>query len=240
VNVPPHRLTQAVLNLVVNAGEAISDAGSVRIWARAVNPGSLGQQVQLGVTDTGEGMTPEVRSRALDPFFTTKKRGIGTGLGLSLVHGVMVAAGGTVEIESAVGKGTTVTLTMPAPNVRGAPGDLLRQADVSLRDRRAASFVGALLGSSGYNVQYRDPAGNGHVVASSGLWITEPSVTGPQTAKRCLRVDRRRRIILFSPRVDEWAALGVLFVTAASDIDNIRRTLADALRSIDESASIHG
>jgi hypothetical protein len=234
VNVPPHRLTQAVLNLVVNAGEAIAGEGLVKVVARTLHPGALGQQVQLSVSDNGEGMPPEVRSRALDPFFTTKKRGIGTGLGLSLVQGVMVSAGGKVEIESRVGHGTCVTLTMPAPQMPDAVSLISHRAEVSLRDPRAASFVAALLQSAGYEVQYGDPSHNGRTAPSGGLWITEPSLIGPQSAKRWLRADRRRRVILFSPRMDEWAALGVLFVTDTSDFNIIRRTLAEALQSIEQ------
>jgi len=109
--VAPHRLTQAVLNLVVNAGEAVGEDGKVRVWAE---PFEDRRFVRLGVTDNGHGMTPQVKRRALDPFFTTKTRGLGTGLGLSLVQGVARSAGGTVQIDSAPGGGATIVLTLPA------------------------------------------------------------------------------------------------------------------------------
>ncbi len=232
VNVPPHRLTQAVLNLVVNAGEAIADQGTVRVWGRVIHCGDRQWYVQLGVSDTGEGMPPEIQQRALDPFFTTKKRGLGTGLGLSLVQGVMVAAGGGVEIDSEPGRGTTVTLTLPVAHRADGDANAAHLAEISLLDPRAASFVGALLEAGGYHVRYAsaDSVSDAHASRESGaMWITEPAVTGPQTAKRWLRADRRRRMILFSPRVDEWAALGVLFVTEPDDFESIRRTINVAL-----------
>jgi hypothetical protein len=186
------------------------------------------------VTDNGEGMPAEVRAHALDPFYTTKKRGLGTGLGLSLVHGVMMAVGGTVDIQSDVGKGTTVTLSMPAHERAPEDGEHVRIACISLRDRRSASFVGALLESADYGVRY-GPAGDHGFAGGGALWITEPSSTGPQTAKRWLRDDRRRRIVLFSQRVDEWAALGVSFVTDVTNFDAIRRAIGEALRAVEDS-----
>lgn len=234
VRVPPHRLTQAVLNLVVNAGEAIAGDGVVRVSARLAPNGRPEPRVQLSVTDNGEGMTPEVRAHALDPFFTTKKRGLGTGLGLSLVQGMMVAVGGMVDIQSEVGRGTTVTLTMPALEQDLEESKSVRIACVSLRDRRAASFVGALLQSTDYQVHYASPNENGFAERGM-LWITEPSVTGPQSAKRWLRADHRRRVVIFSPRMDEWAALGVLFITDITNFDAIRRTVGEAVHAIEDS-----
>src|SRR6185295_5776682 len=115
-----HGLTQAVLNLVVNAGEAIPGPterkrrqGIVRVWARATED-SHGAWVHLGVTDNGSGMTEDVKRRAFEMFFTTKPRGLGTGLGLALVRNVVERVGGRVEIESEVGKGTTVLMIVPA------------------------------------------------------------------------------------------------------------------------------
>src|SRR5262245_46033741 len=149
ITLAPHRLTQAVLNLVVNAGEAIRcEGGIVRLAAR-LRRGD--RSVELSVTDNGEGMTPEVRKHALDPFFTTKKRGLGTGLGLSLVRGVVQGAGGEIEIDSQPGRGTTVTLVLPPAKHRDG-GDVHANADhtaiVSIRDRRAATFVSAMLQSA--------------------------------------------------------------------------------------------
>jgi CheY-like chemotaxis protein len=87
-----------------------------------VRPGGF---VVVSVRDTGEGMPPEVLARAFDPFFTTKEVGKGTGLGLSQVYGFVAQSGGHVELESAIGRGTTVTLYLPrstaAAPVRAMP-----------------------------------------------------------------------------------------------------------------------
>lgn len=109
IAVAPHRLTQAVYNLVVNASEAISRGGTITVRAEVQGEGRL---VRVSVTDNGKGMPAEVAGRALEPFFTTKKRHLSTGLGLALVHGVATSAGGSVEIESSPGAGTTVTLNL--------------------------------------------------------------------------------------------------------------------------------
>ncbi|MFO0832209.1 MAG: PAS domain S-box protein [Phycisphaerales bacterium] len=125
--IAPHALTQAALNLIVNAGEAMPpDAerprsrGLIRVWAQAGEGGT----VHLGVSDNGLGMTEEVQRQAFDIFFTTKARGLGTGLGLFMVRRIAERAGGRAEIETHAGKGTTVTLVLPAgepppPRARG-------------------------------------------------------------------------------------------------------------------------
>jgi len=103
-------LTNAFMNLCVNAVDAMDGQG--RITLRTCNEGDGAVVVQ--VQDTGTGMTREVLDRALDPFFTTKPEGMGTGLGLTLVYGVVKAHKGQIELQSEVGAGTTVTLRFPA------------------------------------------------------------------------------------------------------------------------------
>src|SRR5262245_60857309 len=157
VSVPPHRLTQAVFNLVINAGEAIAERGTVWVSGSAHDDGRF---VRVAVRDDGRGMGPEERRRALDPFFTTKKRGLSTGLGLSLVHGVARAASGLVEIESKPGSGTTVTMVLPAAEDTAAPGEAEKAeqflVSITLRDRRIATFVAALLRAQGVMVKFEE------------------------------------------------------------------------------------
>jgi len=115
----PAELGSAVLNLVVNARDAMPHAqGQVRVITEnctlARSPmsaaGELGDCVRVTVADTGRGMPPDVLRRATEPFFSTKPRGVGTGLGLSQVYGFVRQVGGDLRIESAPGKGTAVHL----------------------------------------------------------------------------------------------------------------------------------
>ncbi len=120
--VDPHQLENALLNLCLNARDAMPDGGRITIetantWLdrrggaeRDLPPG---QYLSLSVTDTGTGMTPEVISRAFDPFFTTKPIGRGTGLGLSMIYGFARQSGGAVRIYSELGQGTTMRLYLP-------------------------------------------------------------------------------------------------------------------------------
>ncbi|HTZ79186.1 MAG TPA: ATP-binding protein [Stellaceae bacterium] len=106
----------AVLNLVTNARDAMPRGGRLGIRTECEKRDGEGTEagLRIVVEDTGSGMAPEVRARAFEPFFTTKEAGTGTGLGLSQVYGFAVQAGGHVEIESAVGEGTRVMVSLPA------------------------------------------------------------------------------------------------------------------------------
>ena len=120
--VDPPQLENALLNLCINARDAMPGGGRITIetankWLdeRAAQERDLppGQYITLCVTDTGTGMSPEVVARAFDPFFTTKPLGQGTGLGLSMIHGFVRQSGGQVRIYSELGLGTTVCLYLP-------------------------------------------------------------------------------------------------------------------------------
>jgi CheY-like chemotaxis protein len=112
---------RAILNLALNARDAMPRGGTLRISAgnrgkEGVDaPGGLppGHYIVVSVSDTGTGMDPEIRARAFEPFFTTKLPGRGSGLGLSIVHGFAAQSGGSVQIISAPGEGTTVDLWLP-------------------------------------------------------------------------------------------------------------------------------
>lgn len=117
------QLQQVVMNLCSNAVHAIKGRGSLSVSvdrvrlaeARLVNTCSLpaGEYVRLSVADTGTGIDPQVFDRIFDPFFTTKELGVGTGLGLSLVHGIVTDLGGGVEVENRPGAGATFIVYVP-------------------------------------------------------------------------------------------------------------------------------
>lgn len=113
-----NQLELAVLNLAVNARDAMPNGGALTISTRRVSSAEpqlpRGDYVELCVADTGTGMTEEVRARAVEPFYTTKPAGQGTGLGLSQVYGVVRESGGALVIDSEPGRGTRVCLTLPA------------------------------------------------------------------------------------------------------------------------------
>jgi signal transduction histidine kinase len=129
----PAQLQQIVLNLAVNACDAMPDGGKLTLGtrvleldageARARSDLAPGRYLMLSVEDTGTGIAPEVRSRVFEPFFTTKKQGQGTGLGLAMVYGIAKSHGGTVELQTAVGEGTTFRILLPSlePGEASAP-----------------------------------------------------------------------------------------------------------------------
>ena len=115
--VDPDQLELAILNLCINARDAMAESGTLTLSTRneAVEEGRIaelngGDYVVISVADTGTGIPPEVLTRVLEPFFTTKEVGKGTGLGLPMVYGLAQQSGGTVTIRSTVGAGTTVEL----------------------------------------------------------------------------------------------------------------------------------
>jgi len=117
------QLETALLNLAINARDAMAHAGLLTIeTANAMLDAAADAYVMISVSDTGTGMTAEVAARACEPFFTTKERGHGTGLGLSQVAGFARQSGGQVRIASEPGKGTTVRLYLPRSALAaGAP-----------------------------------------------------------------------------------------------------------------------
>jgi signal transduction histidine kinase len=104
----PGQLNQVFLNLLMNACDAIERDGSIEIRTRPT-----GEGVRLEFRDDGPGIPPEVQSRIFDPFFTTKPVGVGTGLGLSLSHGIIERHGGRISVSSAPGRGTTFVIELP-------------------------------------------------------------------------------------------------------------------------------
>jgi signal transduction histidine kinase len=130
----PGQSAQVLVNLLVNAAQAMPEGGRIFVSTRAD-----GDEAVLVVRDTGQGMAPEVRERIFQPFFTTKPVGEGTGLGLSVVHGIIADHKGHIHVESEPGQGSTFIVRLPRiplldlqlPHVAALP------AVASLRDRHA-------------------------------------------------------------------------------------------------------
>jgi CheY-like chemotaxis protein len=118
----PNQLESTLLNLAINARDAMPDGGVLTIGIAETHLAAAditdpeiapGDFIEISVTDTGQGMPPDVLARVFEPFFTTKPIGHGTGLGLSQVYGFMRQSGGIVRIDSTYGEGTTVRLLLP-------------------------------------------------------------------------------------------------------------------------------
>jgi CheY-like chemotaxis protein len=142
-----NQVEMALLNLVVNARDAMPEGGQIILSAREETlrqgtPGNLspGRYVRLSVTDTGEGMDEETLSRALEPFFTTKGLGKGTGLGLPMVHGLAQQSGGRFDLQSRPGQGTTAELWLPVSQEVPATGKPRMQSAAGV-ERRAVPLV---------------------------------------------------------------------------------------------------
>jgi len=168
-NVDPDQLAVAILNLALNARDAMPAGGTLHIssarrWAKSGARPELdpGEYVVVSVSDTGTGMDSETAARALEPFFTTKEVGRGSGLGLPMVQGFAAQSGGAIDIETVVGRGTKVELWLPRADRlpdRDAPkraklesGSAKGRILVCDDDPEVRAFVGAALRDGGHTV----------------------------------------------------------------------------------------
>ena len=134
IKADPNQIQQVILNLAVNARDAMKRGGTLTIeTSNRLVPlngnGNSGERVVLTVSDTGCGISPDVRSRMFEPFFTTKESGKGTGLGLAMVYGTVTQSGGHIEVDSEVGRGASFNLFFPA--TQEAPPTMVRETPLS-------------------------------------------------------------------------------------------------------------
>ena len=167
----PNQLEQVVLNLCVNARDAMVNGGQLQVEvgralldetaAAALSGAQAGAFVRLRVTDTGAGIAPELLDKIFDPFFTTKAEGVGTGLGLSVVHGVVSQHGGSMHAASEPGRGTTMDVYLPLaagrvePRVETARGEVRGGSETLLLvedDPGVRRFASNVLRGAGYQV----------------------------------------------------------------------------------------
>ncbi|AMW84283.1 ATP-binding protein [Pseudomonas yamanorum] len=188
INVDRNQLENALLNLAINARDAMKGEGVIRITGeniilnppdcagKSINPG---EYVRLAVADSGAGMSPTILARAFEPFFTTKPNGHGTGLGLSMVFGFVRQSGGHVEVESVEGSGTVVQMYFPRnlgePESHDTPVQLTQHSGgqetiLVVEDNegvRAAAVE--LLEQSGYTVLTAEDGDRAMLMLQAGL-----------------------------------------------------------------------
>ena len=223
--VDPSQLENALLNLCINARDAMPDGGRITIETAnrhvdqqkaAARDMPEGEYLVLSVSDNGSGMPPEVIARAFEPFFTTKPLGQGTGLGLSMIYGFARQSGGEVRIHSAVGEGTTISIDLPrhvgtAEVGEAAPPEaLMRVAEVGetvlvVDDEPTVRMLAMdVLGDLGYTaIEATDGAGGLHVLQSDArvdLLVTDVGLPGGMNGRQmadAARVSRPDLKVLF-------------------------------------------
>jgi two-component system cell cycle sensor histidine kinase/response regulator CckA len=217
------QLEQVVMNLAINARDAMPDGGVVTIetanvaldaaYARTHLSLAPGSYVALTVTDTGCGMTHEVQGHLFEPFFTTKARGKGTGLGLATVHGIVTQSGGSVNVYSEVGRGSSFRVYLPMADA--SPLQVAPLADA--RPRTAAVTVLVVEDSDGLRELARrllEDLGHTAVVAVNAEEATRlfktaaidvlltdvvmPGTSGPDLASRLLEEQPTLRVVYMS------------------------------------------
>ena len=165
------QIEQVAMNLIVNARDAMPQGGTIRLEVQTVtlddefiaaHPGTrTGKHVRLSVTDTGIGMDEDTRDRVFEPFFTTKELGKGTGLGLAIVYGIVRQSNGCVDVESAVGQGTSFRIHLPVvdqpvESVAPLSDDVVLGGDDTILlcedDDAVRELAASMLSSAGYEV----------------------------------------------------------------------------------------
>lgn len=231
------QLSQVVMNLCVNARDAMPDGGRLFIRATntmvkeslaAANPGAHpGPHVVITITDTGTGIPPEVADRIFDPFFTTKILGKGTGLGLSTVTGIVKSHGGFLQMRSEMGHGTEFKIYFPAVTSAGksngeseveraAPrgkGELI----LIIEDEESGrEVVQALLNARGYRaiVAADGPAGleiyrqRGAEIGAVLTDMMMPGMQGPEVVRELRAINPGVRIVAMSGILDDCRQIG--------------------------------
>ena len=237
----PTHLEQVILNLTINARDAVGEGGNVTVrtgWAKregaAPPPDGTGKFVQLTVSDNGCGMTPEVQQHIFEPFYTTKDRSHGTGLGLATVFAIVQGGGGFIEVESAPGKGSSFQVFLPrlADLVVGAAKP--QSVPLSLKgsetilvvedDEDVREIAGAILRHFGYQV-LTATAGDEALALAADLAqpiaavvsdLRMPGMSGPELVRELLRARPRLKVLYVSGYAGETLSPEALAETGGS------------------------
>ena len=235
IKADPSQVEQVILNLVVNAREAMPKGGtltihtansSLRMDQLRDDPDVVpGDYFMLAVSDTGVGMSPEVSAHIFEPFFTTKADGKGTGLGLATCHGIVKQHGGHIEVDTGRAKGTTFRLYLPrakekaewaAEDAEGAAGQLIRGTEtiiIAEDEESVRQLLVRVLRDAGYtvletgNASEALPLGS-HYEGQIDLLVTDvvmPGLSGDELAKRLGKKRPKMRVLYISGYAGEGA-----------------------------------
>lgn len=235
VKADPGQLTHAILNLAANARDAMPKGGRLLIETRnaVLDEGALarhdlaapGPYVRIEVSDTGGGMTPEVQDRLFEPFYTTKGRGKGVGLGLSVAYGVIKQSNGSLQVRSEPGKGTSLKIHLPAaddrPQAAPAAGhdEATRGTETILLvddEEPVRRMIARVLQGQGYTVlaaengasalgMLADPAVRADLVISD---LAMPNMGGRELAQKLLEIRPKLRVVFMSGDAEDPSAAG--------------------------------
>lgn len=226
VKTDPYQLETALLNLVVNARDALPTGGEITITADQVTVSKdrgqrrAGSFVRLRVSDDGIGMPAETAAKAIEPFFTTKGVGKGTGLGLSMVQGLAGQSGGWIEIDSEVGKGTSIDLWLPVasadvPNAEASKAEAVEEPGERLLvlavddDPLVLTNTVAMLDELGHNVLVANSGDEALVIFERhpeiDLVLTDevmPGLSGSQLAEQVRKLRPTTNVAVASGYAD--------------------------------------
>ena len=258
----PEQLELAIFNLALNARDAMPSGGTLLIEAENQQQRSTdcqpypvsGDYVVVSVSDTGIGMDAETLARAFEPFFTTKALGLGSGLGLSIVHGFAAQSGGSVQISSSLGRGTKVDLWLPRTNellmkyaeheqetyvAESCEGRILVCDD----DTDVRSVVGASLRDSGYVVWEADnPTVALEILEREkplDLFVVDyamPEMTGLTAIERARAGQHGLKVLLMSGHADilqSGGLAGIPLLPKPFKVADLRKQIAKLLRPFD-------